>query len=246
MNNYKTSATLKNLAKDKLTGKYGMAMLILFLSEIISQSITYIAALFIPSNTIISFIISLFISLLLSIVTGVLQVGICLFFLNIACNQPYQINDLFYGFTSSGGSSSAKTNKCISISFVFSLIQFICLLPYQMVSYFGLNTPAFQTFLLPALLCWLGGMFFSIIFTLSIFPAYYLILDFPDLSAKEILQKSQKIMKGQKGKLFYIQISFLPLMLLCLLTCGIGFLWILPYMQMTLALFFLDIMHPAN
>ena len=55
---------------------------------------------------------------------------------------------------------------------------------------------------------------------------------------------SIRIMKGKKRKLFTIQLSFLPLMLLSMLTLGIGDLWLTPFMNMTMALYFLDIMRP--
>ena len=49
------------------------------------------------------------------------------------------------------------------------------------------------------------------------------------------------MMKGSKGRLFYIDLTFVPLMLLCVLTCGIGLLWLMPYMQATKANFYLDL-----
>ena len=49
-------------------------------------------------------------------------------------------------------------------------------------------------------------------------------------------------MKGHKGRYFYISVSFLPLALLCLVTFGIGFLWLAPYMGMTFANFYVDLM----
>ena len=41
-------------------------------------------------------------------------------------------------------------------------------------------------------------------------------------------------------------LSFLPLAILCILSIYIGFLWLTPYMQMTYACFFLDIMNPRE
>ena len=48
-------------------------------------------------------------------------------------------------------------------------------------------------------------------------------------------------MKGHKGRLFYIELSFLPLLLLGAVSL-IGLLWVIPYMQMTYAVFYFDIM----
>ena len=70
---------------------------------------------------------------------------------------------------------------------------------------------------------------------------YYLLLDFPDYSAKELLKMSWKLMKGNVGRLLYIQVSFLPLTLAGLLSFGIGLLFVQPYQNMTYTLFYLDL-----
>ena len=71
---------------------------------------------------------------------------------------------------------------------------------------------------------------------------FYLMLDFPDYTAPQLLHLAPKLMKGHKARLFYIMLSFVPLLLLCIFSCGIGYLWIYPYMQTTYANFYLDLM----
>ena len=53
-------------------------------------------------------------------------------------------------------------------------------------------------------------------------------------------------MKGKKLRLLYLEFSFLPLLLLSILSFGIGLLWLQPYMQMTYTFFFLDLMNPRR
>ena len=48
-------------------------------------------------------------------------------------------------------------------------------------------------------------------------------------------------MVHHKGRLFYLYVSFLPLILLGILSFGLALLWILPYMAATEAEFFLDL-----
>lgn len=92
-------------------------------------------------------------------------------------------------------------------------------------------------FSLLTVVCAVIGMLLMLTYSQS----YYLLLDFPDCSAREALRKSRDMMKGSKGRLFYIDLTFVPLMLLCVLTCGIGLLWLMPYMQATKANFYLDL-----
>ena len=57
---------------------------------------------------------------------------------------------------------------------------------------------------------------------------------------------SHRIMKGHKGRLFYICISFIPLYLLSMLSCGLAVLWIEPYSNTVMANFYMDLMRQRD
>lgn len=59
----------------------------------------------------------------------------------------------------------------------------------------------------------------------------YIALDNPELDANECIERSMKMMDGHKMDLFLLDLSFIGWMLLCILSLGIGFLWLVPYMQ---------------
>ncbi|MDE6221345.1 MAG: DUF975 family protein [Lachnospiraceae bacterium] len=86
----------------------------------------------------------------------------------------------------------------------------------------------------------------SLILTLPFFPAFYMILDFPNWSATTILKKSFEVMNGNKLRLFLLYAGFIPAFLLSLFTCGITLIWVIPYMNMALTNFYLDIMSVRN
>lgn len=69
----------------------------------------------------------------------------------------------------------------------------------------------------------------------------YLLRDYPDLTAREALRTSREMMKGHKWDLFVLQLSFIGWFLLAILTLGIGFLWLSPYMEMTQVAFYEDL-----
>ena len=48
-------------------------------------------------------------------------------------------------------------------------------------------------------------------------------------------------MEGNKLRLLYLQLSFIGFYLLAVLSCGIGLLWLMPYMQQTTVSFYLDV-----
>jgi uncharacterized membrane protein len=76
---------------------------------------------------------------------------------------------------------------------------------------------------------------------LSYSMTFYILADDNSIGAMEAIDKSKKIMDGNKWKLFCLQLRFLGWALLCILTLGIGFLWLMPYMQLSLAKFYDDI-----
>ncbi|MCR4789913.1 MAG: DUF975 family protein [Treponemataceae bacterium] len=71
----------------------------------------------------------------------------------------------------------------------------------------------------------------GIIKAISYSQAFYILAEFPSVSITQALKISQKIMKGYKADYFVMQLSFIGWGLLACLTCGIGFLWLIPYIQ---------------
>ena len=68
----------------------------------------------------------------------------------------------------------------------------------------------------------------------------YILLDEPELTAKQAITRSCEIMQGRRWKLFCLSLSFIGWGILSLLTFGIGFLWLAPYMNASIAAFYED------
>ena len=68
----------------------------------------------------------------------------------------------------------------------------------------------------------------------------YILLDEPELTARQAITRSCEIMQGRRWKLFCLYFSFIGWGILCLLTLGIGFLWLAPYMNASIAAFYED------
>ncbi|MBR1834722.1 MAG: DUF975 family protein [Bacteroidales bacterium] len=66
----------------------------------------------------------------------------------------------------------------------------------------------------------------------------YILHDNPELKVTESLRCSQQMMQGYKGKLFLLDLSFIGWILLGIITFGIGFLWVRPYMITARAKFY--------
>ena len=68
----------------------------------------------------------------------------------------------------------------------------------------------------------------------------YILLDEPELTARQAITRSCEIMEGRRWKLFCLYLSFIGWGILSLLTFGIGFLWLAPYMNASFAAFYED------
>lgn len=68
--------------------------------------------------------------------------------------------------------------------------------------------------------------------------AFYLKVDHPEYSWNDAITESRKLMNGHKWDLFIQDLSFLGWVIVGLLLCGIGILWVVPYMQASRAIFY--------
>ena len=68
----------------------------------------------------------------------------------------------------------------------------------------------------------------------------YIIMDEPELTARQAITRSCEIMQGRRWKLFCLYLSFIGWGILSILTFGIGFLWLVPYMNASVAAFYED------
>lgn len=83
-------------------------------------------------------------------------------------------------------------------------------------------------------------LFLAAIVGILLFPLPYLMAE-DACGIWEAIKRSFKIMNGHKWELFIMGLSFLGWLILSALTFGIGLLWLLPYIQVTLRIYYLSI-----
>lgn len=69
----------------------------------------------------------------------------------------------------------------------------------------------------------------------------FLLADNKEMSGQEAIEESKRIMSGNKKRLFFLDLSFIGWILLSLLTLGIGFLFLAPYVYSARTAFYLDL-----
>jgi len=81
----------------------------------------------------------------------------------------------------------------------------------------------------------------GIIATIRYSQAYFILKDNPTISVLDTLKQSSEMMQGYKNDYFLLQLSFIGWGILCILTLGIGFLWLTPHIKTSNAIFYREL-----
>ncbi len=81
----------------------------------------------------------------------------------------------------------------------------------------------------------------GIIAAIGYSQTFFILAEDKEIGPMEALKKSRDMMDGHKWKYFEMCLMFFGLSILCLLTLGIGFLWLVPFMQVSYANFYDDL-----
>lgn len=176
-------------------------------------------------------------------------VGLMIFFLSIVRRQDAEIGQLFSGFHNYWSAVGAY--------FLSSLFMTLWMLPGLAILFTGmLFVPEFElSQQLPALpfylsetaglavfgagiaITWLTAVIVSLRYS----QIYFVLADSPSLGALTSIRRSIRLMKGSKWKFVFLGLRFFGWGLLCMLTLGIGLIWLYPYMMTAFAAFYDDL-----
>lgn len=114
----------------------------------------------------------------------------------------------------------------------------------ELFAHFSDFVPALLTGLLTALYTFLWSLLFvipGIIKAISYSQAMYILAENPGMSATDAINRSKAIMDGHKMEYFLLNLSFIGWHILGAVTCGIAYIWVLPYLNATLANFYQEV-----
>ncbi len=236
MNSLQTSRQLKGIAKERSLGRYGTligANIIIFALQFLISGITTVST----SGSILLVIINNIITVIVNILLGTLMSGKAYLYMNLMYSQSISTSDLFFGL-------KQQPQKAVIIQSVFVLVDFLVSLPSQilLIQYQTSPNPNTMSALIFALAI---GLIINVYVSLVFSQAFFILHDFPDRSAKEILATSRHLMKGNKFRLFYLNVTFLPLYLMGCVTLFIPLLWISVYRYATTCAFYQDLIANA-
>lgn len=246
----KSSKELKKEAKIALTGNYTIMIVSILIIGVLSAAangqIRLSSSLRSTENLLLLFFIaglSIIFSIIIYIASYFLQFGMIYMALKISRHEKARIEDLFYAFTH-------RPKKVLAMCLLKLLIFAAGFIPYFIFAAVGMFLALFHNAMIAFyVLLGIGAVITLVVdyyFLLRLMLSVYIFIDNTELGVVEILKKSAYYMKGNVRRALYLGVSFIGLYVLGIFTCFIGFYWIRPYMHVTFAGFYNDIVRPAK
>lgn len=229
-------------ARENLTGKWGKAALITLSYVIIVFVISFLCNL-VPVIGQIAWIV----------ISTPISYGLLVSFIKLKRDEEVDYTDfLSNGFSNFGrvwgvvGNIALKMILPICLVFLFAIIMVVGVsgsivgLTYSSMSYkLGAATASgFGFFSLVGFIGYFASIIYTIVkgylYTLS----FYILNDNDNMTGKEIVEESARLMKGNRWRFFWLGFSFIGWAFLSAFTLGIGMLWLVPYMMVSIVFFY--------
>ncbi|MBR5994420.1 MAG: DUF975 family protein [Lachnospiraceae bacterium] len=229
--NKKTAKELILNARGQLIGRYGQAILVIIVALVLNWLVGSFADLA-YTGTLGSYFFRFIILIIIDLLLGVLSFGKDRYFLSLARGiQGLSPADLFYGIKNS-------TDKAICLQAVYTLASVISVIPSVYLGFFVVLTD--KQAATAGLLIKLFALIIIIVVKMFFGLCFYILADRPELSFKEILVESNRLMTGNRLKFLFIVLRMIPLMILGCLAFGFGIFWPVALYQSSLANLYLD------
>ncbi|MCI6666299.1 MAG: DUF975 family protein [Lachnospiraceae bacterium] len=171
--------------------------------------------------------------LLIGAVLSTLAVGIQHMCLKCARKEEVKLSDLLYVIKN-------NPDKVIIIYIIEQLLMILFALPANLISIYTDVENNIAMFILSYVLLFASYIADIIIATLFS-QALFLYIDNPSEKTLSCIEMSVQVMKKHIGKYVILLISFIPLYILASLSFGLFLIWVIPYKNTTLALFYMQL-----
>lgn len=232
------SSDFRKEAREKLSGKWGKAACITLAYVFIFAVLGFIEGLF--SDT-----IEALLSIVVTIIDVPLALGLIISLVKLFNNEDVKAFDfLSSGFNNFGKSWGITWNIALKMIFpiLLTIVAYI-VLAYGIFSYSSSilsleNSSSGGIWVLVGFILLIVSLLWNITKSYYYQLSYIVSAEKPELSSKEAVEESEKLMAGKRGKLFCLQLSFIGWAVLAIFTLGIGYLWLIPYVQFATIAFY--------
>ncbi len=238
------SSDYKKEARKDLKGKWLRCVGITIVYFLIIFILGYIQGI-LPLR--LEFLISI-----LSIIIGIpLAFGLIASFFNIYNNKRTNVFDFIsLGFSHFGKAWSiffhTLLKMIVPIIMIFCSLIIIAIALSSLIVSIVIKSSVMLTLILSLIIFIAFGVYIAGLIILIVksyfYPLSYIIFaESPELSTREILSKSETLMQNKRAKLFILQLSFIGWFILSFFTLGLGFLWLIPYIQFSTFAFYKNV-----
>lgn len=224
-------------ARERLTGKWGKGVLIILAYLLVNFGIGFVCGLLSTIGSIALFVISTPISY-----------GLITSFIKLTRGEEVG----YFDFLSNGFSAFGKVWGVVGNT-ILKMILPVCLLIVSIVIMtFGLTGSIVAGVALESSSGMAGFGFLGIIGMFGYLASLvwvvvkgylysltnYVLFDNPDMTGKQIVEESERLMRGHRWNFFWLGFSFIGWAFLSVFTLYIGMLWLLPYMMVAQVCFY--------
>lgn len=244
-----TSSEIRSTARQSLSNKWGKAALITFCYFVIEFLISFMISGSEKSLPLLSSLLNIG----RAIISVPLTYGIMISFIKLKRSENVESFDFFTdGFSNFGRAWGITWNiiKKLLVPIILIVVLYVILIASS-ASFVAINSGLFNSTSVSSSATVTTG-FLSVICSIGLIVVYvwaaikslfYVLVyqvayDNPNLSSKEVVEESERLMTGNRGKYFVLQLSFIGWALLACLTFGIGMLWLTPYITVATICFY--------
>lgn len=205
----------KREAKELMRESTPHYMLVVLVYILLTTGLSYLVTFLTSAAGIAENVIGMFLNLLIALFSMVMSMGLVHYSLNLARKQPTSVKDLFEGFTFAG--------RTIGLNILVAIYTFLwALLPIIGAGVLigvliALAAELEGLMAILAVVIYLVAMVFVVALVLRYAMAQYALAENPDDGVSAAIRRSVQMMKGNKGKFFVLELSFIGWGLLCAL-----------------------------
>jgi uncharacterized membrane protein len=236
------AAEIRKTARESLSGKWGKAALMTLVFFLIEFGISFVLGLFqdIPVLSIIASIVNV-------AITTPLSFGLLVSFIKLKRDEDVTYTSFFNDAFSSFGRVWGVVGNIILklLPLIILLIVFIVMAVIGMGG--ALSSSILSTSSQTSSFSALGiiGFIGYIICIIALIPksylyslSFYILHDNPQMSTRDIVEKSETLMRGNRWNFFWLSLTFIGWAILSVFTLYIGLLWLYPYIMISAVVFY--------
>lgn len=221
------SSEIRAEARNSLTGKWGKGALLTLVFFVITFIISWVLK-FVP---VVGPIVDL-------VISPVLAFGYLIGFIKLKRGEEVG----YFDFIKNGFNFFGKVWGVIGQTLLKVILPIIAVIISIVILVVGgvgsIASEGLGVLVIIGVIAYIASLIWLIIKSYSYVLAQYILYDNPDMESKAIVEKSEELMVGHKWAYFWLPITFIGWVILSAFTLYIGLLWVIPYMQVALVIFY--------